>query len=375
MQILLDEPYETTPEDLYPIVQNLINQLLVKWDFLWIDNPQMRIQPDLLTEVVELDGGMKTVTQRQVPATRPKNLLIEFFGYKIGSIQIVQVSRFPSKSRVVIKLRVSEKDYTINSTKPNDDKSNASDNVLNRLGGYNQAFYIMNYLTNGIINLLTPGDQASGNNQSGNKQKLIFQRNGALWNLEFDREKKDLEDYKGMHYIHALLNRPNKEIPSIELYRLGNAISPENIFFPAGKKVIPGKEIIPEYDEGLTISGIDDHYSNLDLSAKEEYQDRLKEIESKLDILIDAGGDSADTYELERERDWIIDALSGEHRNLVIPESEKARQTVTQAIKRAYKKMLVGPHEMTGLVRDLRSTINGGKLFIYQHDENIELEL
>jgi hypothetical protein len=375
MQILLDEPYETTPEDLYPIVQYLINQLLIKWDFLWIDNPQLRIQPDLLTEVVELDGGMKTVTQRQVPATRPQNLLIEFFGYKIGSIQVVQVSRFPSKSRVVIKLRVSEKDYTINSAKPNDDKSNMSDNVLNRLGGYNQAFYIMNYLTDGIINLLTSGDQVRGNIYSGIKQKLVFQRNGVLWHLEFDGEKKDLEDYKGMHYIHALLKRPNKEIPSIELYRLGNAISLENIFFPAGKKLIPGKEIIPKFDEELAISIIDDHYSNLDPYAKEEYQGRLKEIESKLDILIDASGDSAEIYELEREKDWILNALSGEYRNLVISESEKSRQTITQAIKRAYKKMMESPHEMTGLVRYLKTTINGGKFFIYQHDENIDLEL
>ena len=56
----------------------------------------------------------------------------------------------------------------------------------------------MNYLTNGIIHFLTPDDQVRGNDQSGNKQKLIFKRNGELWHLEFDRDKKDLEDFKGI---------------------------------------------------------------------------------------------------------------------------------------------------------------------------------
>ena len=375
MQILLDKSYETTPEDLHPIVQKLINQLLINWDFLWIDNLHLEIMSVLQTEVVEFDGGKKVVTIHQVPAARPENLLIEFFGYKIGSIQVVQFSRYPSRSRVVIKLIVSENDYKIGILEPIDEQSNKDDDILNRLGGYNHAFYIMNYLTNGINNFLTPDDQVKVNDRSGNKQKLLFQRDGELWHLEFDRDKKDLEDFKGLHYIHTLLNRPNKEIHSIELYRLGNAISLENIFFPSGKKLLPGKEINPGYDEGLAISDIDDHYSKLDPSAKEEYRNRINELESKLEILKDAGGDSAEINELEKEREWILNELSGEQRNIIVPESERARQTITQAIKRAYKKMMESPHEMTGLVRYLSSTIKGGKLFIYQHDENIELEL
>lgn len=375
MNILLNKPFETTPEDLYPIVQKLINQLLRRWDLFWADELQLKVIPDVQIKTGKLDDGKVWMTNSEIPAERPENLLIEFYGFKIGSIQVVQVTRYPSRSTVLIKFRVTVKDYLNYSPIPIEENSKEYDDFLNRNGGYSQALYIMNYLTNGIIHFLTPSDQVGGTNQSGNKQKLIFKRKGELWHLEFNRDEKDLVDYKGMHYIHALLKRPNIEIPSIELYRLGNAKSPDNIFFPAGKKLITGRKISPEIDEGLAISGIDDHYSNLDLSSKEQYKNRIIEVDSKLEILKDAGGDSAEISELENEREWIQNALSGEHRNIVISESEKSRQTITQAIKRAYKKMMESPHEMTGLVRYLRSTINGGKFFIYQHDENIELEL
>jgi hypothetical protein len=106
------------------------------------------------------------MTNSEVPAERPENLLIEFFGFKIGSIQVVQVTRYPSRSNILIKFRVTINDYLIYSPVPIDEHSKEYDDFLNRNGGYSQALFIMNYLTNGIIHFIAPND-LGGNNLSG----------------------------------------------------------------------------------------------------------------------------------------------------------------------------------------------------------------
>jgi hypothetical protein len=54
MQILLNKPFETTPEDLYPIVQKLINQLLRRWDLFWADELRLKVIPDVQTKTANL---------------------------------------------------------------------------------------------------------------------------------------------------------------------------------------------------------------------------------------------------------------------------------------------------------------------------------
>jgi hypothetical protein len=375
MQILLSKPYETTPEDLYPIIQNLINQLINAWELFWGDSLRLIILPAFHKEVVDLSGGRKTMVDRQEPAARPENLLIEFFGQKIGTVQIVQFSRYPSKSRVIVKLLVSEKYYL--DLDPDLGNKNAGEDkdFHNRLGGYNQAFSVMNYLVNGIKAILDLPTYNEEFTQLEDGQKLVFKFDGHAWHLEFGRVKKDLQDMKGLHYIHILLRHPNKEILSTELVQLVNYVVPEDTDFSGTRKDVSENVIQHGFDDELSITIGTDFYSKLDSEAVRSYKQRISEIEGELEILQDAGGDTAEMSELLNEKEQLSNELLNVGRNIIIPSIEKARQSVTQSISRSYKRIRQSPDEMIGLVGYLSSRIKCGIRFLYTHDPKITLDL
>ena len=94
----------------------------------------------------------------------------------------------------------------------------------------------------------------------------------------------------------------------------------------------------------------------------------------------DAGGDPSDILEKEAALDFIKkefakSTINSQSKNLIISQTEKARQTITKAIDRSYKNMRNSPNEMISLVSYLTNSIKRGKYFIYQDNEIIKWEL
>lgn len=94
--------------------------------------------------------------------------------------------------------------------------------------------------------------------------KRTFKRDGECWHIEYDKENKDIQDSKGMHYIHVLLSRPNKEILSTELYRLGNGLSSEK------------NSVLGDDNDYLSITEDDDQYPIFDNQYKNELLEKIK---------------------------------------------------------------------------------------------------
>jgi tetratricopeptide (TPR) repeat protein len=140
-----------------------------------------------------------------------------------------------------------------------------------------------------------------------------FRREGDFWSLTFQGRTIRLSNLKGLGYLARLLAEPGREVHAFDLVTWGrNTRTPE-----------------------APSSGP----QSLDAQAKDAYRRRLEEIDEDVETAL-LLGDHDRVAQAEAERDILIRELSraiglGGRDRRVGSESERARASVTRAIRRA----------------------------------------
>lgn len=149
-----------------------------------------------------------------------------------------------------------------------------------------------------------------------------FRREGDVWLVVFEGRTSRVRDVKGMRYLTRLLADPGREFHAMDL-----------VVGERGAAVESGH---PEEDWSW---GARDAGPLLDARAKEAYRRRLTEIEEDIDEAR-ALGDTGRAARAETEREWLVKELSravglGGRDRAAVSESERARASVTRAIRHA----------------------------------------
>jgi hypothetical protein len=165
-------------------------------------------------------------------------------------------------------------------------------------------------------------------------QDAGFAREGDVWTISYAGAMFRLHDVKGLGYIAALLARPGRELPALEL---------------AGAGLAAGGEA-----------------PLLDDRAKQEYGRRLEAIEDELDEARRWGDDERVAH-LQEELDALGEELAravglrGADRGFASP-AERARISVTKAIRTAIKLIA---KSSPALAAHLEASIRTGRFCSY----------
>jgi hypothetical protein len=87
----LDLP--TTPEDLYPIIQDFTNQFTKENILYSCDDLRVDVIPEKKRKVILLEDGSKTEIEIEISPARLENLIIYFSDHQIISIQVNQSAK------------------------------------------------------------------------------------------------------------------------------------------------------------------------------------------------------------------------------------------------------------------------------------------
>ena len=188
----------------------------------------------------------------------------------------------------------------------------------------------------------------------------IFRREGEYWSVAFDGERCRLKDTKGLRYLAELLANHGREIPAVAL-----ATSAERQPSPGTRELA---------DAGLDARGHGDAGEVLDPDAMSAYRGRLDELEEEL-AEAESWNDPERAARAREERDFITSELAGAvglggRARLAGSSAERARQSVTKAIKAAIERIA---QSCPGLASHLEATIHTGVLCRYQPDPRAPL--
>ena len=170
-----------------------------------------------------------------------------------------------------------------------------------------------------------------------------FRREGEFWTIGFGGNSLRLRDAKGLRYLAQLLAQAGRELPAVQLVAWDGL----------GAEAPPGGDLGPV----------------LDGPARAAYQRRLEELESEL---VEAEGwhDPERVARAQRERAALARELAaavglgGRDRRMGDP-AERARQSVTKAIKSAIRRI---GREDRELGRHLNATVHTGLMCRYEPD-------
>ena len=162
-------------------------------------------------------------------------------------------------------------------------------------------------------------------------------RDGEDWLLAAGAERARLRDGRGLHYLHALLAAPGREIRALDLVAGGAGLAPS----------------------GLGPS--------LDAAARIAYRARLDALTAELDAA-DRVGDRAAAERAEAERQALLKELSraaglGGRARLRAPEAERARVNVTRTLRAAIERVAA---DAPRAAAHLRASIRTGAACRYE---------
>jgi tetratricopeptide (TPR) repeat protein len=149
-------------------------------------------------------------------------------------------------------------------------------------------------------------------------------RKGQRWTIEYHGTVQQLPDTLGMRYLARLLAQPGRELLALDLYTTVARL-PASSTNPLQRGTAgPGGHTEPV----------------LDAQAKDAYRRRLRDLRGEHDDAV-AAHDPERAHRTRREIDFLVAelrsavGLGGRDRNLTVPDSERARQSVTKAIRSA----------------------------------------
>lgn len=214
---------------------------------------------------------------------------------------------------------------------------------------------------------LSPAETEKGKGEGGKDVEHVttpnntFRLKGQKWEIAFNGKKPlYYDDYKGLHYIHHLIQHSPKEFGALALANLN-------------KKGDRTKILNQCEAEELTDSSTFKEQEILDSKAKKEYKERLNEIDKELEEA-NKNNDIGQIEKLEEEKQAIVDelknatAIKGKPRHFS-DEPEKARKMITEAIKRSLE--AIKEHDKD-LYEYLDKHIKTGTTFFYNPEQSTD---
>jgi tetratricopeptide (TPR) repeat protein len=187
---------------------------------------------------------------------------------------------------------------------------------------------------------------------SSSSSEGVFLIEGDIWTVGYGGHLTRLKDIKGMHYIARLLSHPGTEIHALDLIGAGDLVT--LVEQPGSSRKIALER------EDLHF-GLTDHSGEmLDKEAKASYKRRLDELHQELEDAKEIG--NADLVDKTQEE---IEAIARELRRAIglggrdrrsASNSERARLSVTRAIKVALDRISANNGELGGLLSKMIQT-------------------
>lgn len=208
-----------------------------------------------------------------------------------------------------------------------------------------------------------PNEHTPPVGQSASLGLSVFQREGEYWFIGYEADAFRLRDTKGLRYLHMLLRSPGREILALHVVQHAN-VNP-----------MPASHSAPLHPEaGLRLFVPGDADDVLDDTARLAYEQRVRDLGDEV-RKAESQGDSGRAGLLKEEMDFIVDHLAaasglGGRRRREASPAERARQSVTKAIKSAVSR--IAEHS-PALQRHFSSTVRTGTYCIYQPDPRIPL--
>jgi|TARA_B100000315_G_scaffold259748_1_gene317002 hypothetical protein len=208
----------------------------------------------------------------------------------------------------------------------------------------------------------------SDQNEEGVKpeESYQFSLSGNIWVITYADETIRLQDSLGLKYIHYLLLHPEKEIFALELKR---EINPVFLFKDQdGYERLGNEEVSKLLIEGKLrsmptgTSGAKEEI--LDDQAVKEYKDELKRLTIKLNDAEELSQDE-EAEEIRKKIEILMKQLSAGHDHHGQPreftdESEKARVSVSKAVRASLEKIKDDKTGLPALWRHFCSTLSAG---------------
>jgi hypothetical protein len=185
---------------------------------------------------------------------------------------------------------------------------------------------------------------------SATAEPYALRREGDVWAITYEGRTTRIRDSKGVGYLAVLLASPGREAPAIDLV--------------AGPGSIGGST----YEDALAIAG-GAADPILDPVARTEYRTRLRELHDEVEEA-ERMGDAERASALRAEFEFLSAELSaaiglaGRPRGQV-SEAERARQSVTKAIRLAIDR--IARHDRR-LAEHLRHSVRTGIMCLYAPD-------
>jgi tetratricopeptide (TPR) repeat protein len=178
---------------------------------------------------------------------------------------------------------------------------------------------------------------------SAHAHRGAFSRKGEFWRIAYDGESFLLKHSKGLAYLEQLLRFPRIEFHALDLAGgiAGAAGDSDDISLRARSSLPLGDDALAS--AGIHVGGLGDAGEMLDEQAKAQYRRRLDELREELDEAKRLGkvepADRAETEisALTEELSRAV-GLGGRNRHAA-SASERARQSVTHAIKSAIERI------------------------------------
>jgi hypothetical protein len=185
-------------------------------------------------------------------------------------------------------------------------------------------------------------------------EKARLLQEGEYWAFHYEGQVARLRDSKGLRYLARLLRNPGQEVHALDFVVGGD-----------GAGTGSGRAAEPE----LSRTGAGDAGAMLDPQAKAAYRRRLEDLRDELDEAT-YNNDVGRAARAQEEMDFLLAELSaavglGGRDRKAASDAERARQSVTRAIKGAIER-LGEAHAPLG--DHLRSTVRTGIFSSYVPD-------
>ena len=191
--------------------------------------------------------------------------------------------------------------------------------------------------------------EAQGLGKEPDGHRAALRREGEYWAVQYGGSLVRVKDSKGMRYLAQLLWHPGQELHALDLV-VGDG----------------GDRVGPREGAGM---GTGDAGPVLDAQAKAAYKRRLTELQLEVEEAR-ANQDLGRAEKAQVEMDFLLGELSaavglGGRDRRAASDAERARQSVTRAIKGAIDRLAVASPE---LGQHLRTTVHTGVFSSYVPD-------
>ncbi|MDD4961697.1 MAG: hypothetical protein PHX07_05620 [Candidatus Marinimicrobia bacterium] len=228
-----------------------------------------------------------------------------------------------------------------------------------------------------IVPKKAEGDVYAFLNTLANNEK-VFVKNDDIWNIRYNEEFTQLKDFKGLNYVHYLLQNPHKECSLWELNTAINKPDREALYAVADQNANLKSKDDEEKEEiqykSAPYDEVNEAYKTLNEYKKslERLDNLIKEAEASNDIdmllIID---------ESKRKREILLKEINRinneiKHKNFDRTTDKKDDEKIRQAISQAYKQFrkTIKTDKTPNLHKHLTRSIVTGNIYKYDPEDS-----